>query len=139
MRIGVVFLMLLTAPVNADQSGKIFVFLAGGDPETISGEAVLGESRGALALTRSAPSYDIESMRTFSRQCPTVTMTTRREKADIIIRVERDEPSPVTPFVKANKIAVFNLDDELVYATRARLLSNASKDACRAILNYVKR
>ena len=45
----------------------------------------------------------------------------------------------MTPFVKANRIAVFNLDDELVYATRARLLSNASKDACRAILNYVKR
>jgi hypothetical protein len=33
----------------------------------------------------------------------------------------------------------FNLNDEMIYATRARLLSNASKDACRAILNYVKR
>jgi hypothetical protein len=66
-------------------------------------------------------------------------MTTRREKADIIIRIERDDPNPTTPFVKANKIAVFNLNDELVYATRARLLSNASKDACRAILSYVKR
>jgi hypothetical protein len=139
VRIGVVFLVLLTAAVNAAQPGKIFVFLAGMDPERISGEAVLGEARGSLELTRSTPSYDIESMRTFSRQCPAVTMTTRRDKANVILRIERDEPSPVTPFVKANRIAVFNLDDELVYATRARLLSNASKDACRAILNYVKR
>lgn len=138
MRIGLVSPMLLAVALNADPPVKPRVFLAGSEPERISGEALLGESRGAIELTRSAPSYDIESMRTFTRHCPGVVMTTRREKADIIIRVERDDPNPTTPFVKANKIAVFNLNDELVYATRARLLSNASKDACRAILNYVK-
>jgi hypothetical protein len=139
MRLGLIFPILLAAALNADPPVKPRVFLAGAEPERISGEALLGESRGALELTRSTPSYDIESMRTFTRQCPGVVMTTRRDKADIIIRVERDDPNPTTPFVKANKIAVFNLDDDLVYATRARLLSNACKDACRAILNYVKR
>ena len=127
------------ATLAAEIPAKTYVFLAGSEPERISGEAVLGDSRGALELTRTAPSYDIQSMRTFARQCPGVVMTTRRDKADVIIRVEREDPSPTTPFVKANKIAVFNLNDELVYATSARLLSNASKDACRAILNYVKR
>jgi hypothetical protein len=78
-------------------------------------------------------------MRTFTKQCPAVVVTTRREKADVILRVERDDPNPSTPFVKANRIAVFSLEDELIYATRARLLSNASKDACRAILDHVKR
>jgi hypothetical protein len=139
MRLGLIFPLLLAAALNADPPVKPRVFLAGAEPERISGEALLGESRGALELTRSTPSYDIESMRTFTRQCPGVVVTTRRDKADIMIRVERDDPNPTTPFVKANKIAVFNLDDELVYATRARLLSNACKDACRAILNYVKR
>ncbi len=139
MRLGLVFPMLLAAALSADAPPKIFVFLAGSEPERISGEAVLGDSRGALELSRSAPSYDIESMRTFSRQCPGVVLTTRRDKADVVIHIERDGPNPTTPFVKANRIAVFSLDDELVYATRARLLSNASKDACRAILNYVKR
>ena len=131
--------ILLAAALHAEAPAKTYVFLAGTEPETISGAARLGESRGELELTRSAPSYDIESMRTFARHCPSVVMTTRRDKAHVIIRVERDEPSPVTPFVKANRIAVFSLDDELVYATRARLLSNASKDACRAIESYVKR
>ena len=139
MRIGQVCPILLAAALNAAPPAKTFVFLAGREPERISGEAQLGETRGALELTRSAPSYDIESMRTFTRQCPNVVMTTRRDKADVIIRVEREDTSPTTPFVKANKIAIFNLNDELVYATRARLLSNASKDACRAILDYVKR
>jgi hypothetical protein len=139
MRFGLIFPMLVAGALNADEPVKPRVFLAGSEPERISGEALLGQSRGAVELTRSTPSYDIESMRTFTRQCPGVVMTTRREKADIIIRIERDDPNPTTPFVKANKIAVFNLNDELVYATRARLLSNASKDACRAILSYVKR
>ena len=107
----------------------------GAEPERLTGEASLGESRGALELTRAAPAYDIEAMRTFSRQCPNVILTTRRDKADVILRIERDDPNPTTPFTKSNKIAVFNLNDELVYATKARLLSNASKDACRAIQN----
>jgi hypothetical protein len=138
MRFDLMLPLLLAAALNAEPPVKPRVFLAGSEPERISAEALLGESRGALELVRSTPSYDIESMRTFTRHCPGVVMTTRRDKADIIIRVERENPSPTTPFVKANKIAVFNLNDELVYATRARLLSNASKDACRAILGYVK-
>jgi hypothetical protein len=139
MRTGLIFPMLLAAALHAEPPAKPRVFLAGSEPERISGEALVGASRGAVELTRSAPSYDIESMRTFARECPDVVMITRRDKADIIIRVERDEPNPTTPFVKANRIAVFSLNDELVYATRARLLKNASKDACRAVLNYVKR
>jgi hypothetical protein len=139
MRLVVAVPVMVAVALNAETPPKTRVFLAGEEPERISGEALLGESRGAVELTRSAPSYDIESMWTFTRQCPQVVMTTRRDKADIVIRIEREEPGPTTPFVKGNKIAVFNLDDELVYATRARLLSNASKDACRAILDYVKR
>ena len=139
MRFDLVCTALAAAALNAEPPAKITVFLAGSEPEKISGEALLGESRGSVELTRSTPSYDIESMRTFTRECPGVVITTRRDKADIIIRVEREDPSPMSPFVKANKIAVFNLNDELVYATRARLLGNASKDACQAIRKYVKR
>lgn len=131
--------LLLQLLLVADPTPKPRVFLAGSEPERISGEALIGDSRGALQITRSTPSYDIESMRTFARQCPGVVMTARRDKADIVIRIERDDPSPVTPFVKANRVAVFNLNDELTFATRARLLSSASKDACRAVLEHLKR
>ena len=132
-------LSLLATALRADTPPKIFVFMAGSEPERISGQGIVGTSQAAIELTRTAPSYDIESMRTFSRHCPSVVMTTGRDKADVLIRVERDDPNPTTPFVKANRIAVFNSNDELVYATRARLLSNASKDACRAILDFLKR
>ena len=135
--------MLLAAALPAQQPppphAKPRVFLAGAEPERISGQAFLGDSRGGVDVTRSTPSYDIESMRTFSKHCPDVVMTTKREKADLILRIERDDPNPTTPFVKANRIAVFNLDDELVYATRARLLGNAAKDACQAILAHARK
>ena len=117
----------------AGNTAKPRVFIAGSEPETVSGEALVGETRGTLAVTRTAPSYDIETMRAFAIHCPGVVITTNREKANVIVRVERDDPNPTTPFVKANKVAVFNLKDELVYATRARLLGNAVKNACAAI------
>jgi hypothetical protein len=138
LRVALVLHIVLAAVLNAEPPEKTRVFLAGTEPERISGEAVTGQSRSMLELTRSAPSLDIEAMRTFSRECPGVVMTTRRDKADIIIRIEREGPNPTTPFVKGNRIAVFNLDDELVYATRARLLRNASRDACRAIRNSLR-
>lgn len=131
--------IMIGTAVYAQQGRKVAVFLAGSEPERIAGEAVLAGSRSAVELTRSTPSYDIESMRTFSQGCPDVVLTTNRDKAQLVVRIEREEPSPVTPFVKGNRIAVFNPQDELVYATRARLLRNATKDACRAIVDYVKR
>jgi hypothetical protein len=140
MKYRLIFPILLAFGLTAaEPPRKVVVFLAGSEPERISGEAIVGEKRGALELTRSAPSYDIESMQTFARQCPGITMTTRRDKVDVIVRIEREGPNPTTPFVKNNKIAVFNLDDELVYSTRARLLGNAGKDACGAIMKYVKK
>ena len=123
----------------AGNDAKPRVFLAGSEPETVSGEAQVGETRSTLALTRLTPSYDIESMRAFAAHCPGVVITTNRDKADVIARVERDDPNPITPFVKANKVAVFNLKDELVYATRARLLSNAVKNACAAAIEGARR
>ena len=131
--------LLLASALNAGEPAKILIFLAGAEPERISGEGFIGDSRGAVDLTRSAASYDIESMRVFTRNCPAVTLTTNREKANLILRVEREEASPITPFTKANRIAIFNREDELVYATRARLLGNASKDACKAILTYLRK
>jgi hypothetical protein len=130
---------LLAVPLCAEPESKVRVFLAGSEPEKISGEANVAGSPGTINVTRSTPSYDIESMRTFAEHCPAALITTRRDNADVILRIERDVPNPATPFVKANRMAVFSLNEDLVYVTRARLLRNASKDTCRAILNHVKR
>jgi hypothetical protein len=143
MKLAAMIFLLLAVPVIAGDpppsGSKPRVFLAGSEPERITGEALVGNAKGAVDLTRSAPSYDIESMRIFSRECPGVVMTTVRDEADVVIRIERDDPNPTTPFVKANRVAIFNLNGDFVYAARARLLTNASRDACRALLAHVKR
>ncbi|MBI4876732.1 MAG: hypothetical protein HY822_19015 [Acidobacteria bacterium] len=136
----VVWLGLAAAIAGAaGDTAKPRVFIAGSEPETVSGEAQVGETQGTLALTRTAPSYDIESMRAFALHCPGAVITTNRDKADVIVRVQRDDPNPATLFVKANKVAVFNLEGELVHATRARLLGNAIKDACPAVMKRAGR
>ena len=41
-------------------------------------------------------------MNAFLQRCPDVVVTTNREKADYIVRVNYDEPNPTTLFVRSN-------------------------------------
>lgn len=86
-----------------------------------------------MALTGPASAENIEVMKAFQRYCPTVTVTADREKADFILRLDRETPSPVTPFVRGNKVAVFDRNADLVYSHSSRLLAPAVKGACAAV------
>ena len=59
-----------------------------------------------------------------------------RDKADYIVRFDRESPSPITPFVKGNKVAVFDRNDDLVFSDSTRYLSSAVKNTCSAVLKY---
>jgi hypothetical protein len=62
-----------------------------------------------------------------------VAVTADREKADYIVRLDREGPSPVTPFVRGNKVAVFNKEADLVFAQSNRTLAPVVKGACAAV------
>lgn len=79
---------------------------------------------------------NIEVMKAFLKLCPQLIVTGSRNKADYVIRFDRDSPSPATPFVKGNKVAVFDQHDDLVYGDSARYLANAVKGACAATLKH---
>ncbi|MBL8238730.1 MAG: hypothetical protein JNM66_15000 [Bryobacterales bacterium] len=85
---------------------------------------------GALAFTGPTTSENIEVMKAFQRHCPSVAITSDRDKADFVVRLDREGPSPVTPFVKGNKVAVFNRDADLVYTNSSRTLAPSVKGAC---------
>ena len=87
-----------------------------------------------MTLRKGVSPESIEVMKSFLKECPGVTITRNREKADFIVRFDREGPSPVTPFVKGNKVAVFDRKDDLVYSDSARYLSGAVKGACSALL-----
>lgn len=87
-----------------------------------------------INLRKGTSSENIEVMKSFLKHCPGVTVTSNRDKADYIVRFDRESPNPTTPFVKGNKVAVFNRGDDLVYSESTRYLSNAVKSTCSAVL-----
>ena len=115
--------LLLAIPMAAETKPRIYITESGAIQ--ISGPS--------MALTGPTSSENIEVMKAFQRHCPSATVTADREKADFIVRLDRESPSPVTPFVRGNKVAVFNRDADLVYSHSSRLLAPAVKGACAVV------
>jgi hypothetical protein len=109
------------------------IFVTESQSLQLSGEAALGDAKGSLSLAGGTSPQNVEVMKTFLRRCPAVLVTGNREKADFVVRLDHQEPNPTTPFVRANKVAVFNKDDDLIYGTSTRTLTSAVKGACEAI------
>jgi hypothetical protein len=86
-----------------------------------------------LLVRKGLTPENIEVMKAFQKHCPAVVVTNSREKADYVLRFDRESPSPITPFIKGNKVAVFDRNDDLVYTDSARYLSAAVKNTCSAL------
>lgn len=95
----------------------------------VSGEA-------ALNLMGGSSPQAIEVMKTFQRRCPAVLVTNSREKADFVVRLDHEAPSPITPFSKGNKVAVFDRSDDLIYSNSTRTLAPVVRGACEAIAKH---
>lgn len=93
----------------------------------------------AISFRKGLSPENIEVMKAFQKECPGLTITGSRDRADYVIRFDREEPSPVTPFVKGNKVAVFDRNDDLVYSGSARYLGSAVKGTCAAVLKHAGR
>jgi len=109
------------------------VFITESQSLQLSGDASLGAAKGSLLVTGGTSPQNIEVMKTFLQRCPGIIVTAKREKADYIVRFDHEEASPITLFVRGNKVAVFNKDHDLIYSGSTRFLSNAVKGACAAI------
>lgn len=124
MRFVFAFPFLLAAlPAAADSKPRVFITESGAIQ--ISGKS--------MALTGPSSPENIEVMKAFQKHCPGVTVTGDRDKAAFVVRLDREGPSPVTPFVKGNKVAVFNRDADLVFSHSSRTLTPAVKGACAAM------
>lgn len=110
------------------------VFVTESRATQASGEAAVGDVKGALALTGGTSPESVEVMKAFAKQCPDVAVTANRERADFLVRLDHEAINPTTPFVHGNKVAVFNRDQDLVFSNSTHLLGSAVKGACGAIL-----
>ena len=130
MKLTLTLAALLSVAAFAAANPRIFI--TEGGAARLSGSAE-GEVKGALSYTGGTSSENVEVMKAFQRYCPDVAITSNRDKADFVVRLDREAPSPITPFVKSNKVAVFNRDEDLVFSDSTRLLPPAVKGACAAI------
>lgn len=96
-------------------------------------QALLVSGGNELNLMGGTSPQAIEVMKNFQKHCPAVMVTNNREKADFIVRLDHEAPSPVTPFTKGNKVAVFDRNDDLIYSNSTRTLAPVVKGACQAI------
>ena len=122
----------LAASLTAAAADKPRVFVTESGAIQLAGKA--GDTKGSLALTGGATPQNVEVMRNFGQRCPDVIVTSSREKAEFVVRLDHEGANPTTPFVRGNKVAVFNKDEDLIFSASAHFLANAVKDACAAIL-----
>jgi hypothetical protein len=127
-------LLLAAGAVLASDTARIRIFLLGSQPVQLSGDASLGETEGSVQLAGGTAKEHVEVMRNFMKHCPQVIITANRERADYVVRVEHEGANPATLFERANKVAIFNKDEDLIFTHSTRFLSSAVKDACRAFM-----
>ncbi|MCP5116950.1 MAG: hypothetical protein GY953_39505 [bacterium] len=128
--------LLVAIPASADAADKPRVFLTESGALLLSGDAAVGDEQGKLSLTGGSSRRLIEVMRTFTKRCPELQITSNRDKADYIARFDHEGANPTTPFVRGNKVAIFDNTEDLIYSHSTRLLRNAVKGACAAITEH---
>jgi hypothetical protein len=126
-----VFLLFGTASSAAE---KPRVFITESRAPNLSGTST-GGVKGTLAFVGGTSSYNLKVIQTFSQSCPGAVVTSDREKAQFVMRLDHEDINPTSVFVPPNRVAVFNRNKDLIYSGTTRRLGSAVKGACAAIVN----
>ena len=135
MKTGFACCVLVAVAVRrgAAPADKPRVFIVESQALQVSADANIPDGKGFVELKGGNSPQNVEVMKVFMRRCPGVAVTSNRKKADYVIRLDHEGTNPTTPFVKENKVAIFNKDEDLVFSDSTRPLRNAAKDACAAV------
>jgi hypothetical protein len=136
MRVHIVLTALVAAAFQAGAADKPRVYVTESQALQVAGDGSVGDAKGSLLVSGGTSPQNVEVMRQFRLRCPEVVVTANREKADFLVRLDHEGPNPTTPFVRGNKVAIFDKNEDLVYSHSTRLLGNAVKGACAAIVGH---
>jgi hypothetical protein len=137
MRIKLTCTIFIAAAISTISAGadKPRVFITESPTPQVSGDGSVGGVKGSLAFTGGTSPQNVEVIKAFSRTCRDAIVTSNRDKADYVVRLDHEAISPTTLFVHGNKVAVFNKNEDLIYSNTSRLLASAVKGACTAVTN----
>jgi hypothetical protein len=122
----------ITATLPKDTRPRVFVtdsqsWAAIGSFSTANGIGGGGMAGGSSPQT-------VEVIDDFAKQCVSVTVTNDKSKADYIVLFDRDAAAKTrTVLSRADKIAIFKRNGDLVYSGKSRSVANTVKDACAAL------
>ena len=123
--------VLTMAAATAAQKPRVFITAS--RAVNVSNEAEAGAAKSAISFNGGDSPRSLDVIKSFTQLCPEVIVTANREKADYVVRLDHQEVGPTTPFIRGNKVAVFNKDSDLVYTSSTRVLASAVKGVCGAI------
>ena len=133
MRLALASVFALAMVAGADKP-RIYVTESGAT--VLNGEAATTDTKGSLSFSGGTSPQNVEVMKMFSQKCSGVVITSNKDKADYVVRLDHEGINPTTPFVHGNKVAVFNRNEDLIHSDSTRTLANAVKGACSAILKH---
>ncbi len=126
-------LMMVVVGAAALAQDKPRVFVADSHSWEMGGGFGVGDhgAGGGGSFRGGARPQTVEIMKTFHERCPGVTVTSDKTKADFVVLLDHEGGKGM---LRDNKVAVFNGDGDMIQTSSTRVLGNAVKDACAAIL-----
>jgi hypothetical protein len=125
--------VLLSGTLSSQQAPRVYV--SDSQSWEVGGGFGVGKDGGSLGgaggFRGGARPQTVEVMKTFQQRCPEVTITSDKAKADFVVLFDHEGGKGL---LRDNKIAVFNGQGDLIKTSSTRVLGNAVKDACKAIL-----
>jgi hypothetical protein len=121
---------ILGAAVYGQERPRVFVSDSH-SWEMRGGFGVGDRGRGGGSFSGGARPQTVEIMKTFRERCPEVIVTLEKDRADFVVLLDHEGGKR---FLRDNKVAVFNSSGDLIVTSSTRVLGNAVKDACRAIV-----
>ena len=125
---------LILSPTTFAQD-KPRIYVTNSEAWSSSGGFGAVSGTGAGAMAGGSSPQTVEVIDRFAKECPSLTVTSNRDAAEFVILFDRDAAAKArTNLARADKIAVFKKNGDLVYSGKTRSVANAVKDACAAIL-----
>ena len=122
--------MFFTGVISAQERTRIFIT----DSQAWSAVFSFGVVTGTGILAAGSSPQTVEVIDDFAKHCPAVTVTSNKDNADYIVLFDRDGAGKAkTNLARADKIAVFSKNGDLVFSGKTRSVANSVKDACVAL------
>lgn len=132
----ILLLLMMSTVALAQEKTKPRVFVNESQSWEITGEGGGIDDGFGGSIRGGARPQTAEIVKTFGERCPGVIVTMKQEKADYIVNLQHEGGKDLVR--RDNKFAVFNKDGDAIKSGSTRMLGNAVKNACEAIMNDLR-